>query len=448
MTPITDETHDPSVRSWIDSANRSGTGFPIQNLPFGVCRRRGSSEPPRVCVAIGDFALDVSTCAKKGLLQGSSEQAAAACASAALNRLLALGPLHWSALRRELHTILRSDGPRRSDIQDTIEKNLLPLAEAEFFLPAEIGDYTDFYASIYHAFAVGKLFRPEHPLVPNYKYIPIGYHGRSSSIVVSGTNVYRPAGQVRDQHSQQVRFGSSGRLDYELEMAFFVGPGNPLGQPIPIADAESHIFGLCLLNDWSARDIQSWESQPLGPFLGKSFCTSISPWVVTLDALAPFRTCAFERAKGDPAPLPHLFSLEDQQNGGIDMTVEVFLSSEQMRREGYTAMRLSRGNFRDMYWTIAQMLAHHTSNGCNLRPGDLLASGTVSGKSNESFGCLLELGARGLGPIQLPTGEMRSFLEDGDEVVLRAICQSSRAVRIGFGECRGLISPAPTGRRL
>jgi fumarylacetoacetase len=443
MTPTTDETHDPTIRSWVDSANRLGTDFPIQNLPFGVCRRLGSSEPPQVCVAIGDFALRVSSCSREGLLRGPSEPAAAACASSSLNKLLALGRPHWSALRRELHAILRRDERRRSEIQNAVHKSLLPLAEAEFFVPAEIGDYTDFYASIYHASAVGKLFRPGYPLLPNYKYLPVGYHGRASSIVVSGTAVRRPVGQTQLEGSQQVCFGPSRGLDYELEMAFFVGPGNPLGESVSIADAESHIFGLCLLNDWSARDVQSWEAQPLGPFLGKNFCTTISPWVVTLDALAPFRTSAFNRLEGDPAPLAYLYSRDDQRHGGIDLTAEVFLSSAQMRREGHPAMRLSRGNFRDMYWTIAQMLAHHTSNGCNLRPGDILASGTVSGKANESFGCLLELVARGLGPIQLPTGETRPFLEDGDEVIFEASCQSERVVTIGFGECRGLIRPSP-----
>jgi fumarylacetoacetase len=336
--------------------------------------------------------------------------------------------------------MLRSDAGDLTRIRETIEKHLLPLSEAEFFVPAEIGDYTDFYASIYHASTVGKLFRPDNPLPPNYKYIPIGYHGRASSIIVSGTPVRRPVGQTRQHPSQAARYGPSTRLDYELEIGFFTGPGNPLGEPIPIADAESHIFGLCLLNDWSARDIQSWESQPLGPFLAKNFATSISPWVVTLDALAPFRTSAFERPAGDPALLAYLASADDRQHGGIDLTVEVFLISQQMRREAHAPLRLSRGNFRDMYWTIAQMVADHTSNGCNLRPGDLLASGTISGPANDSFGCLLELAARGIGPVQLPGGETRSFLEDGDEVILRASCQSENAAHIGFGECRGVVA--------
>jgi fumarylacetoacetase len=444
MTYQIDETHDPAVKSWVESANRADHDFPIQNLPFGVCRLRGSGEEPHVSVAIGDFALDISQCSQAGRLRGDSEQGASACASSSLNKLLALGPSHWTALRRRLHAMLRSDARDVDTIRSSVEKHLLPLSEAEFFVPAEIGDYTDFYASIYHASTVGKLFRPDNPLSPNYKYIPVGYHGRASSIVVNGTPVRRPAGQTRSDPSQPVRFGPSTKLDYELEIGFFTGPGNPLGESIPIADAESHIFGLCLLNDWSARDIQSWESQPLGPFLAKNFATSVSPWVVTLGALAPFRTSAFERPAGDPALLPYLASPEDRQHGGIDLTLEVFLISEQMRHDGHAPLRLSRGNFRDMYWTIAQMLAHHTSNGCNLWPGDLLASGTVSGPANDSFGCLLELAARGIGPIQLPTGETRSFLADGDEVILRAGCDSPGATHIGFGECRGLVVSTAT----
>jgi fumarylacetoacetase len=434
-----DETHEPKVKSWVESANRADTDFPIQNLPFGVCRSRGVNEQPCVSIAIGDFALPISRCWKDGLLRGDSEQAALACCSSSLNKLMALGPPHWSALRRQLHAILRSDGSEQSVGRSAAEKHLVPLRETELFLPAEIGDYTDFYASIYHARTVGRIFRPENPLPPNYKYMPIGYHGRASSVVVSGTPVRRPRGQTRHDVSDPVCFGPSRRLDYELEVGFFVGVGNQLGEPIPIDDAESHIFGLCLLNDWSARDVQSWESQPLGPFLAKSFATSISPWVVTLDALVPFRTAVPARPEGDPAALPYLSSTADRQRGGIDLTLEVFLSSQQMRREGRPATRLSRGNFRDMYWTIAQLLTHHTSNGCNLRSGDVLASGTVSGEAEDSFGCLLELPARGNGAIQLPTGETRSFLEDGDEVTLRASCESATAARIGFGDCRGVI---------
>jgi fumarylacetoacetase len=306
-------------------------------------------------------------------------------------------------------------------------------------LPAAIGDYTDFYASIYHATNVGSMFRPDNPLLPNYKYVPIGYHGRSSSIVASGTPIRRPQGQWKDATAERPMFGPSRLLDYELEVGFFVGPGNALGEPIGIDDAEPHIFGLCLLNDWSARDIQAWEYQPLGPFLAKNFATSISPWVVTMEALEPFRAPAFKRADSDPEPLPYLSSSRDRDHGGIDITLEVFLTSEQMRASGIEPVRLSRGNFRDLYWTLAQLLTHHTSGGCNLRPGDLLASGTVSGASKDSQGCLLELTRRGAEPIQLPGGELRKFLEDGDEVVFRAYCERGGHRRIGFGDCRGVI---------
>jgi fumarylacetoacetase len=286
------------------------------------------------------------------------------------------------------------------------------------------------------------MFRPDNPLLPNYKYIPIAYHGRASSIVLSGDDVRRPLGQTRADDDGEPAYGPSRLLDYELEMGFFVGPGNPRGRAIPIADARDHIFGMCIVNDWSARDLQKWEYQPLGPFLAKSFATSISPWVVTLEALEPFRVGAFERPDGDPAPLPYLSDKDDRLGGGIDITVEVYIASRQMQEKGMEPLRVSRGSFADMYWTVAQMLTHHASNGCNLRPGDLLASGTVSGKDPASRGCLLELTWRGRDPVALPTGEERKFLQDGDEVAIRAYCEREGAVRIGFGECRGIISPA------
>jgi fumarylacetoacetase len=436
MTIALNETHDPSVKSWVESANRSGGDFPVQNLPLGIGRRRGSGQP-RVCVAIGDFALDAGGACGDGLLRGLPAAVAAACEKSSLNALMALGQPAWSALRRELHSLLRVEAAQAK--QDAARKRLWPLAKVELFMPAEIGDYTDFYASIHHASNVGALFRPENPLLPNYKWVPVGYHGRASSIVASGTPVKRPSGQTRPDPAEPPQFGPTRRLDYELEVGFYVGPGNALATPIPIGEAESHIFGLCLMNDWSARDIQAWEYQPLGPFLGKNFCTTVSPWVVTLEALAPFRVPAFTRSEGDPAPLPYLLSAEDQSNGGVDLALEVWLRSERMRGE---PVRISSGNLREMYWTIAQMLAHHASNGCNLRPGDLLASGTVSGPTKESRGCLLELTRNGAEPIELPGGETRRFLEDGDEVILRASCQSSSAVRIGFGECRGMVQAA------
>jgi fumarylacetoacetase len=440
MTIAINETHDPAVKSWVESANRAEGDFPIQNLPFGACRRRGSSQPPRVGVAIGDFVLDVSGAHRAGLLPGVAEPVALACQSSSLNKLMALGQPHWSALRRELHSLLRADGPGAAGNQDAGRKHLLPVAEAEFCPPAEIGDYTDFYASIHHATNVGSLLRPDNPLLPNYKWVPVAYHGRASSIVVSGTPVKRPAGQSRSKPLEPVQYAPTERLDYELEVGFYVGPGNALGSPIPMGEAEPHIFGLCLVNDWSARDIQAWEYQPLGPFLAKNFCTTISPWVVTLEALAPFRTAAFRRIASDPAPLPYLSSAEDKEHGGLDITLEVWIRTQKMQQQGAEPVRLSSGNFKDMYWTIAQMLVHHASNGCNLRPGDLLASGTVSGA--KSRGCLLELTTGGATAIDLPGGEKRRFLEDGDEIILRGSCQSPQFARIGFGDCRGTVEPA------
>ena len=428
-----DSTHDPALTSWVESANRPGNDFPVQNLPFGAFH---SGPSCALGVAIGDRILNLRRAAQAGLWDGLAPAAAEACAASSLNPLLALGREHWSALRKRLSDLLRADSRRRADV----EPLLAPLEEAIMAPPAAIGDYTDFYASIHHAANVGRLFRPGNPLLPNYKYVPIGYHGRASSIVVSGTAVHRPAGQTRDTTAAAPVFGPSRALDYELEVGFFTGPGNPLAHPIPITEAEEHIFGLCLLNDWSARDIQSWEYQPLGPFLAKSFATTVSPWVVTLEALAPFRVPAFQRPDGDPQPLPYLHSAADAQRGGIDLTLQVYLASRQMRESGIPPARLSQSNLKNLYWTLAQLLTHHTSNGCNLRPGDLLASGTVSGPQPEERGCLLELTLRGAEPIRLPGGEVRKFLEDGDEVILRGYCQREGFARIGFGACRGTIA--------
>jgi fumarylacetoacetase len=341
-----------------------------------------------------------------------------------------------------LSALLREDSVAYENDRSIQQRILVPMADAELLLPAAIGDYTDFYASVFHATNVGKLFRPDNPLLPNYKHVPIGYHGRSSSIVVSGSSIQRPQGQTKDAQVELPMFGPSKLLDYELEVGAFVGVGNALGAPIPIAQAEQFIFGLCLVNDWSARDIQSWEYQPLGPFLAKSFATTISPWVVTMEALAPFRSPVSARGAEDPQPLPYLQSEHDQARGGIDLTLEVWLVTEQMRQAGIAPIRLSRGSFTDMYWSVAQLLTHHASNGCNLRPGDLLASGTVSGSTKESRGCLLELTTRGSEPIDLPNGEQRRFLQDGDEIILRGYCEREGAVRIGFGECRGSVIPA------
>jgi fumarylacetoacetase len=350
---------------------------------------------------------------------------------------MAQGPDLARALRRSLVEILAEGNTSASSRAAEIT---VPLAEVELLLPARIGDYSDFYASIHHAANVGGMFRPDNPLLPNYKYVPIGYHGRASSIVVSGTSVHRPVGQTRDDANAPPVFGPSRRLDYELELGAYIGIGNSLGAPIPIGAAHRHVWGVSLVNDWSARDIQSWEYQPLGPFLSKNFATSVSPWIVTLDALAPFRVRATPRPPGDPAPLPYLVDASDQALGGIALTLEAWLRSASMRERGIGPMRVSRGSFTDMYWTIGQLVTHHTSNGCNLQPGDLLASGTVSGAAPESRGCLLERTWRGTEPLELPTGERRAFLEDGDEVILRGFAQRDGYRRIGLGDCTGVIN--------
>jgi fumarylacetoacetase len=397
MSNRLNETHDSNAKSWVDSANRTGTDFPIQNLPFGVFRHVGNGELPRIGVAIGDQILDMTGAEMDGFFEGEAADAAELCQGESLNELMSLDSKQWSALRLRLHQMLRSDAP--AEYVQRLTRHLVPMANAEMLLPTHIGDYTDFYASVFHATNVGSMFRPDNPLLPNYKYIPIAYHGRSSSIVPSGTPIFHPKGQMRPDPQQPPTFGTARALDYELEVGFFVGDGNMLGHPIPIDSASEHIFGLCLVNDWSARDIQTWEYQPLGPFLA------------------------------------------NQREGGIDLTLEVRLRTAKMRDAGAPAVRLSRGSFRDMYWTIAQMLTHHASNGCNLRPGDMMASGTVSGPVKDSRGCLLELTWRGSEPIALPTGETRKFLEDGDEVILSGYCERKGAVRIGFGECRGEIVP-------
>ncbi len=433
-----DETHDPNLRSWVEAANREGADFPIQNLPLGVFRRTPSQERPRIGVAIGDQILDLRRCWEHGRLKGLPDHLQQAARAAVLNPLMGLPAKSMSLLRQRLVKILAADG------WGADPRVIVEMAGADLGLPVDIGDYTDFYASIFHATNVGRVLRPDSPLLPNYKHVPIAYHGRSSSIVVSGTPVVRPRGQTKPRDADLPVFGASQLLDYEVELGSFIGRGNALGQPIVIDEAEDHIVGVCLVNDWSARDIQAWEYQPLGPFLSKSFATSISPWVVTLEALAPFRCPAFVRPPGDPQPLPYLASGVNDLQGGIDVTVEVYLRSALMRQQGREAARLSRSSFRDMYWTVAQMLTHHTSNGCNLRPGDLLASGTISGPHEGAEGCLLEMTRRGAHPFELPTGEARSFLADGDEVIVRAYCEAPGYRRIGFGTCTGMILPAPT----
>ena len=438
------QTHDPALKSWVPSANQSpgeekDTPFPLQNLPLGIFRRRGSNEQPCAGTAIGDQILDLSACANANLFK-QFPAAGAACHQNSLNALMTLDPQQVSQLRSRIHQILRSDAVA-SD-QAAAAKHLLPAAHAELFVPSKIGNYTDFYASIHHATNVGRLFRPDQPLLPNYKHIPIAYHGRASSIVISGTDVLRPSGQQRIAQEDPV-FGPSKRLDYELEVGMLIGRGNELGSPILISEATRHIFGFCLVNDWSARDIQAWEYQPLGPFLGKNFATTISPWVVTQEALEPYRVPPTPRPAGDPKPLAYLLSDPDQASGAFNIELEVLLRMQKMNQQGLPAFRLSQANFRSLYWTPAQMIAHHTSNGCNLQPGDLLASGTVSEESAGSWGSLLELTRGGREAIALPNGETRGFLEDGDEIILRGWAVADGRPRIGLGECRGIILPTP-----
>jgi fumarylacetoacetase len=435
------ETHDPGRTSWVESA-QGHADFPIQNLPFGVFRRIGAGGPPSVGVAIGDQILDLAASSDVAGFTGPAAEAARAGAAPSLNPLMALGPGHWAALRLQVSALLASDSPAYRANPRLAQRILLPMADAELLLPAQIGDYTDFYASVYHATNVGSMFRPDSPLLPNYKWVPIGYHGRASSIVASGTPVRRPPGQLKDPNAEAPVFAPSRALDYEMEVGCFVGPGNALGRSVPVEEAEKHLFGLCLVNDWSARDIQTWEYQPLGPFLAKNFATTISPWVVTLEALEPFRIRPYERPPGDPAPLPYLDSPTNRQRGGVDVTLEVSLRTASMRAAGVPAHRVSRSRMADLYWTLAQMFAHHTSNGCNLRPGDLFATGTISGSAKDARGCLLELTMRGAEPLMLPTGETRRFLEDGDEVIMRGYCERPGTARIGFGECRGVVVPA------
>jgi fumarylacetoacetase len=429
-----DETHDPALRSFVASANAPDGDFPIQNLPYVVFRKRGES--PRAGVAIGDQVLDIA--AARSLLDGAAVGAATACAGPHLNVLMERGPQAWAALRTGLSRLLRSDAAQRDDVA----RHLAPLAQVELMLPVRIGNFTDFFASIFHATNAGRMFRPDNPLMPNYKYVPVAYHSRASSVRVSGTPVRRPRGQTKRPDEEAPVYRASHNLDYELELGFYIGTPSPLGEPAPIATAGDHVFGFCLLNDWSARDIQAWEYQPLGPFLAKNFATTVSPFVVTAAALAPYRTRAFSRPAGDPVPLPHLTAPADQESGGLDIAMEAYLLTAKMRGAGTPPFRLSRGTFADIYWTVAQMIAHHTSNGCNLEVGDLMGSGTVSGPERESWASLLELTQRGKEPVALPDGETRGYLADGDEVIFRGHCVRQGYARIGFGECRAVITAA------
>ncbi len=432
-----DDTHNPDRTSWVESANAPDTDFPIQNLPFGIFRRRGSYDAPRVGVAIGEMVLDVVDAAERAPSEFiGKDETIAACNTPSLNALMALGRRQTTVLRETIANALdASNKVARAEMHAA----LIPMHDVELLLPAQIGDYTDFYASIYHATNVGSMFRPDNALLPNYKYVPIGYHGRASSMVPSDTPVKRPVGQRKGPNDAEPSVGPSRSLDYECEVGVFVGSGNALGDTIPLGDAEQHMFGLCLVNDWSARDVQSWEYQPLGPFLAKNFATTLSPWVVTMDALEPFRAPAFTRAAGDPAPLPYLSTPENEAAGAVSITLEVRLQTAAMRTRGDAPAAVSRTSFTHMYWTLAQLLTHHAMGGCNMRPGDLLASGTVSGPTKGERGCLLELTWRGAEPLTLPSGETRAFLEDGDLVELAGWCEAPGMRRIGFGSARGIV---------
>jgi len=430
-----DQTHDPALRSWVSSADNH-PDFPIQNLPLGVFSPNGGA--PRAGVAIGNRILDLPALLAAGLLSGEAASAVEAAPGAHLNKMLGLGAGPRQSLRARLSELLREGSAER----DKLAPLLHEVTNCKLLPPTLIGDYTDFYVGIHHATNIGKVFRPDNPLLPNYKWVPIGYHGRASSIVLSGTPIRRPNGQLKRPDEDEPRFGPSQRLDYELELGVWVGEGNVLGTPISITDAAHHVAGFCLLNDWSARDIQAWEYQPLGPFLSKNFSTTISAWIITPEALAPFRIAQPKRPAGDPAPLPYLSNDADQQTGAIDLELEVLLHTPGLREKGLGPHRLSLSNARHMYWTAAQMVAHHTSNGCELRPGDLFGSGTISAADESGCGSLLETTHGGSTPVRLASGEQRRFLEDGDEVIMTARARRDGFASIAFGECRGTIVAA------
>jgi fumarylacetoacetase len=431
------ETHDPARRSWVASANEPGADFSIQNLPFGIFRRLGSAEPGRGGVAIGDLILDIAACAP--LFDGVAKAAAEACRADTFRPLVELGADAWAALRLALSRLLDETNLRG---RSSAEPLLTPQTAAELLLPFRITSFTDFFASIHHATNAGRMFRPDQPLLPNYKFVPIAYQGRASTFRVSGATIQRPRGQIKLPDSPIPQRRPSANLDYELELGIFIGKESAIGEPVSIDRAGQHIFGFCLLNDWSARDIQAWEYQPLGPFLAKSFATTISPWIVTEEALRPYRTHAFVRPPGDPEPLPYLDNPTDRSAGGLAITLEAYLRSKEMVRRQMAPLRLSQSSAASLYWTVAQMVAHQTSNGCNLEIGDVIGSGTISGESEESFGSLLEITKRGQTPLRLPSSELRAFLEDGDEVTFMGFCERSGFARIGFGRCVGTISSA------
>ena len=441
MTLALNETHDPVLRSWVSSAQAPNTDFPIQNLPYGVFRGAGSAQSAAAYglgVAIGDQVLSLSGALRVGIFGNDlSPELTKALNAPHLNDFMRLGGATWSQVRLALSRALRTGSP----FEAALQSHLSPIAEAEFALPAQIGDYTDFYTSIHHATAVGKLFRPDNPLLPNYKWVPIGYHGRASSIGVSGQRFHRPVGQTMPPNASTPNFAPAKRMDYEMEVGIFIGTGNALGESISMTDAEDHIFGLCLLNDWSARDMQAWEYQPLGPFLAKNFASTISPWVVSLEALAPYRQ-AWQRDASDPQPLPYLDSPQLRETGAFDVQLEVLIQTKKMREENLPAQRLSLSNFSHSYWTIAQLVAHHTVNGCNLQAGDLLGSGTQSGPLPEEAGSLLELTGGGKQAITLSSGEQRIFIEDEDSIIMRGWAQRDGLPRIGFGQVEGRLLAA------
>ncbi len=432
-------THDVAAKSWLASANAGGCDFPIQNLPFAVFRRADSSEAFRGGVAIGDQVIDMAQLARSACLDGLAHAAAQSCALPALNDFFAMGPAAWQALRHGLFALLEVKA-RHAKV-DALRVCLIPQSEVEFTVPASIGDYTDFYTSFDHAMNIGVMMRPDDPITSNFKWMPIAYHGRVSSIGVSGQKYRRPMGQALQAGATAPVYGPCTRLDYELELGIYIGQGNPQGEPIALKDAEQHVFGICLLNDWSARDIQFWEMAPLGPFLGKNFCTTISPWIVTMEALAPYRQ-SWTRPVSDPQPLAYLEDAGNRASGAIDISLEVWLESDKLRAEGKGPSRLSGTSFRHQYWSIAQMVAHHSMGGCNLRSGDLFGSGTISGPGEGQAGAMIELACGGSRPVTLSNGEQRGFLQDGDAVILRGWCEKPGYARIGFGESKGTILPA------
>ena len=434
---LINETHDVNLTSWVTSANNT-SDFPIQNLPFATFKRKNSDEALRGGVAIGDQVIDLAALAQTGVFdeQQVVQQALAAASESQLNTLMALGAKSHSALRLALSRALRVNAPQ----QDVLSSCLVAQSDIEFGMPCQIGDYTDFYTSIYHATAIGKLFRPDNPLLPNYKWVPIGYHGRSSTIGISGQQFHRPVGQIKTPEMTTPALSACQRLDYELEMGLFIGQGNAMGESIDIDHAEQHLFGMCVFNDWSARDIQAWEYQPLGPFLAKNFASTISPWIVTMEALAPYRQ-AFVRDENDPQPLAYLSSTTNSEQGSLDIELECYIETEKMRVQQQAPEKLSQSNFKHSYWTAAQLVTHHSSNGCAMQAGDLLGSGTQSGPNSDEAGSLLELSAGGKQPIQLSNGETRTFVEDGDCIIMRAYCQRAGAARIGFGEVAATVLP-------